>query len=120
MAVDPNRPPGLPTADPAAAVAPGMPGDPAAGGAPMGGGFPSADPGAMMGMLQAIQAQDHAQLQQQQDAAAGMAVTQLLRQTPNAAGEAATTLPGSPTPPPLPGGPGGGDPMAGLGAGGGY
>lgn len=124
MAVDPNRPPGLPQAGPG-----GLPPDPAAdpalaggppGMAPPAPTFPTTDPQSMMGVLEAVRAQDQMAFQQQQDGALANAVAQLLRQSPNQAGEAATTMPGSPTPPPLPGDPSaGGDPLA-AGAGAGY
>jgi hypothetical protein len=57
----------------------------------------------MMAVLEALRQQDQAAFQQQQDAALGTAVTQLLKQQPNLAGQDATTLPGGPTPPPMPG-----------------
>lgn len=103
MAVDPNAPQGLPPGvppDPAAAGAapPGAPGAPGAPAAPN----PTTDPNALAAVLNAILEQGREQFVQQQQAALGTAVTALLQQQPNAAGEAASTLPGGPTPPPMP------------------
>jgi hypothetical protein len=81
-------------------------------------GFPSTDPQTYMAVIQAVQAQDQGQFQQQQDQAAAQGITMLLRQQPNVPGEMGTTLPGSPTPPPMPSAPGQMD--SGLGDGSGY
>lgn len=83
-------------ADPSAPMAPGAPPPPAAP-------LPTTNPEAMMAVLQALQANDQAQFQAQQSQALGTAVTELLKQQPNVAGEAASTLPGGSTPPPMPG-----------------
>lgn len=99
--VDPNAPQGLPPGippDPAAAQAPGAP---VAPGAPPPTN-PTTDPQMFMEVIAALMEQGQAQFAQEQQAALGTAVTQLLRQQPNAAGEAATTLPGEPTAPPMP------------------
>lgn len=65
----------------------------------------STDPNAVLSILQAFQANDHAALQQAQDQAAAQGVAMMMQQMPNAPGMDATTLPGSPEPPPLPPGP---------------
>lgn len=104
MSVDPSQlggaPPaagGLPPGDPTQApMAPSAPPPPAAP-------LPTTNPEAMMAVLQALQQNDLQQFQGMQSAALGTAVTELLKQTPNPAGEAASTLPGGPTPPPMPG-----------------
>lgn len=113
--VDPNAPQGLP---------PGVPPDPSMGGpgAPAGpagpagqaGGLPTTDPNALMQIIAAILSQDEQEFVAQQQQALGTAVTQLLQMQPNAAGQAASTMPGPPVPPPMPqGGSGAGpDPQA--------
>lgn len=97
--VDPNAPQGLPPGipPPGGPAAPGVPG--AAAPQPTN---PTTDPNAMMEVLAALLEEGQAQFAQEQQAALGTAVTQLLRQQPNVAGEAATTLPGEPTAPPMP------------------
>lgn len=98
MAVDPNQGPGLPPGVPPAA--PEAPGAPVAPNAPL----PTTNPEAMMAVIEALRQQDQAAFQQQQDAALGVAVTQLLKQQPNAAGMDATTMGGAPpVPPSMPG-----------------
>lgn len=99
MAVDPSQlapaPPGMPGV-------PGAPGTPAPPGAPQAPN-PTTDPQALMEIIATILDQGRQQFTQQQSDALGVAVSSLLAQQGNPAGEAATTLPGSPTPPPMAG-----------------
>lgn len=101
--VDPNAPQGLPPGVPPGpgAAPPGVPGMPGAPG-PATPPLPTTNPQAMMAVLEALRQQDQAQFQAQQDAALGTAVTELLKQVPNQAGMDASTMPGGPTPPPMP------------------
>lgn len=99
MSVDPNAPQGLP---------PGMP--PGAGGPAGAAPSPTTDPAQLAQIISAIMAQGAQQFEGQQQAALATAVTTLLQQSPNAAGEAASTLPGAPTPPAMPSGAGGAPP----------
>lgn len=89
MSVDPSQ---------MAPQAPGAPQDPGVGAAPS----PTTDPAALAQIIAAIMAQGAQEFEGQQQAALATAVTTLLQQTPNAAGEAASTLPGGPTPPSMP------------------
>lgn len=94
--VDPNAPQGLPPGiPPDPSMAPQAPGAPAPTN-------PTTDPTVFMEVIQALMEHGQQQFAQEQQAALGTAVTQLLKQQPNAAGEAATTLPGDPTAPPMP------------------
>lgn len=80
---------------------------------------PTTDPAQLAQIIAAIMAQGAQEFEGQQQAALATAVTTLLQQTPNVAGEAASTLPGGPTPPSMPSGPAG-SPDPSLGGGGGY
>jgi hypothetical protein len=93
--VDPNAPQGLP---------PGIPpaGGPAAPGAPAPTN-PTTDPNALAAVLEAIMQQGLEQFMAEQQQALGTAVSSMLQQQGNPAGEAAQTMPGAPTPPPMPG-----------------
>lgn len=102
----PPMPAGMPPMPAPPAAAPGAPGAPlpnGPGGLPA---MPSTDPNMVAQVLQAMQASDHAVLQQAQDQASQQGVAEMMMQMPNQAGMDATTLPGSPVPPPLPQGPG--------------
>lgn len=101
--VDPNAPQGLPPGVPPPGAP--MPQDPTGlPGAPGAGANPTTDPAAMTAVLQALLDQGQAQFQGEQQAALATAVTTLLKQQPNVAGEAASTLPGDPSAPPMPSG----------------
>lgn len=96
MAVDPSQGGGLPPGVPPAPAAPMAPGAPAAPN-------PTTDADQLAAILAAIMAEGTMQFEAEQQAALGQAVTQLLQQTPNAAGQEASSLPGQPMPPPMPG-----------------
>lgn len=94
MAVDPTQGGGLP---------PGVPPAPAPPQAAAPAPNPTTDPNQLAQILAAIMAQGTMQFEQEQQAALGQAVTTLLQQTPNQAGQEASSLPGQPMPPPMPG-----------------
>lgn len=109
MAVDPSQlqPPGLPSAGaPPMPGPPGVPGVPGPTAAPPGPPpIPATDPNAVTAVLMAMQEQGHAQVQSEMDQALAQGVAQMMQQMPNQAGMDATSLPGGPVPPTLPGDP---------------
>lgn len=104
MAVDPSQlaPPGLPSGAGAPPMPgpPGVPGPPAPTAGPPAMPDPSTDPNAVVAVLQAMQAQGHAMLQQAQDQAVAQGVAEMMQQMPNPAGMDATTLGGGGAVPP--------------------